>query len=154
MFFELLGLFIAGATPWLEALLVVPAGIAAGLPFGAVILSAVAGNLLTVAIAVWFGEAIRNAWEHRKAKRTPPVDGLESEPLERRPSRSRRVFERWGLPGLAILGPIGLGTQVSAALAVALGQGRKTTFLWISLGTGAWALVAGVLALGGLRILS
>jgi hypothetical protein len=181
VFIELLGVFLAGATPWLEALLVVPAGIAAGLPFGWVLLAALAGNLLTVAVAVWFGEAIRDAWARRKARRgldaaaavsprDPDADAdpdasasvrdcapdaLPSTraPEPASPSRARRVFDRWGLPGLAILGPLGLGTQVSAALAVALGQGRRTTFVWISIATGVWALVAGLLAQGGLQLL-
>jgi len=160
---ELLGVFAAGATPWLEALLVVPVGVSAGLPFGAVMLAALSGNVLTIAVAIWFGEAIRDAWVRRKKRRAlgrgdppasealPPInsDADASAP----PGRARRVFERWGLPGLAILGPLGLGTQVSAALAVALGQSRRSTFLWISVSTGVWALVAGVLALGGLRLL-
>ena len=44
----LLGVFIAGAIPWMEAIAVVPAGILVGLDPVATLISAVVGNSITI----------------------------------------------------------------------------------------------------------
>lgn len=52
----LLGVFAGGAFPWLEAIVVIPAGIFAGLPVVPVVIAGAGGNLLTVGIAAYAGE--------------------------------------------------------------------------------------------------
>ncbi|MFO7960912.1 MAG: hypothetical protein R6U94_08200 [Nitriliruptoraceae bacterium] len=59
-------------------------------------------------------------------------------------------MQRWGLPGLALLGPIGLGTQLSAVLAISMGVSAWRTLAWIAAGTTAWCVVAAVLADAGM----
>lgn len=141
------GVFVGGAAPWLEAIVVIPAGILAGLNPVIAFVAGVTGNLLTVAAAAWFGERIRAWWvarRHRKPK------------APRKDTRRRRWIEasiqRWGLPALAVLGPLGLGTQISAAVAVGLGSGPRTAFVWVGAGTVAWSVVAAALTLGGVSI--
>lgn len=56
---------------------------------------------------------------------------------------------RWGMPGLAILGPLGLGTQLSALAAVAAGVSARVAFAWVGAGTVAWSVVAAVLTTAG-----
>jgi len=141
---ELIGIFLAGATPGLEAVIVVPVGIAAGLPVPAVLAAAIAGNLATVVLSVVFGERVRRWWRRRRANQ---------DRTDRRSQRAQRVADRWGLPGLALLGPVSLGTQASAVIAIALGQTRQRTLTWISAGTVVWAAVAASLAAGGLQLL-
>jgi len=135
------GTFLGGAFPWLEAIVVIPAGILAGAPAFAVLISGVLGNLFTVWLAAVFGEQIRNWWLARRKKR------CESKP---RNPRVDRVMKKWGMPGLALLGPLGLGTQISALAAVAVGIGWRRTVLWVGLGTVFWASVAAGLTVAGL----
>lgn len=81
----------------------------------------------------------------------PPADQLRT--AGRTASRARRVqrvMQRWGLPGLALLGPIGLGTQLSAVLAISMGVSAWRTLAWIAAGTTAWCVVAAVLADAGM----
>lgn len=149
------GIFLGGAFPWLEAIVVIPAGILAGLPVVPVVLAGVIGNLTTVAMAAWLGERVRTWWADRRRARLT-ASGHESEWSEDRSARRRakidRIMRRWGLPALAVLGPVGLGTQVSAMVAVGTGVRASVTFAWISAGTVAWSIVAAGAAVTGLNI--
>ena len=153
----ILGVFLGGATPWLEAPIVIPTGLIAGLPVVPVLLAAIIGNLLTVGIAAYFGEAMRSWFSRRRASRRRPLD-VEAEAhrrvrTQRRQVRIEKVMERGGLPLLALVGPVGLGTQVSAVVAVALGARATTSFLWVSAGTVLWCVVAAYATLAGVEIL-
>lgn len=143
------GAFLGGAIPWLEAIVVIPAGILAGAPPLLVVLAAVVGNLITVWLAAYFGEQIRNWWLRRRARgrATPDPDTALAVPEKKQARQQRidRVMKKWGLPGLAILGPLGLGTQLSALAAVAMGVRARAAFAWVGLATILWATVAAVL---------
>lgn len=139
------GVFFGGALPWLEAVVVIPAGIIAGLDPVLVVLAGLTGNLLTVALAAFYGERIRQWWQRRRPQPSKSAP-------RRRSQRATRIFRRWGMPGLALLGPIGLGTQLSAVLGVALGVSALRTFLWIGAGTVLWSLAAAVLATSGMTL--
>jgi hypothetical protein len=148
----LLGVFLGGALPWLEAVVVVPAGILAGLDPVLVVLSGLSGNMLTVALAAVYGERLRLWWMARRGGAAPAPDGRPHATPDGR-SRGRRaqvVMQRWGMPGLALLGPIGLGTQLSAVLAVSMGVSARRTLAWIGAGTTAWCVVAAALAGAGM----
>ncbi|ROR74148.1 small multi-drug export protein [Bogoriella caseilytica] len=149
------GVFLGGAIPWLEAIIVVPLGILAGGPPALVVLAGVTGNLLTLAAAAWFGERVRNWVRRRTAEqreaRGQPREG--SHTTQKRQQRIERIMTRWGMPGLAVLGPLGLGTQVSAVVAVAAGVRAGLSFTWIAAGTIVWSIVAAVLAAYGVSFL-
>jgi len=55
----LLGVFIAGAIPWMEAIAVVPAGILVGLNPVATLIAAVVGNSITIVLFAYFASTIR-----------------------------------------------------------------------------------------------
>lgn len=150
----LVGVFLGGALPWLEAVVVIPAGIVAGLDPVLVVLAGVSGNLLTVALAAFYGQRLRSWWMTRRhadeLPDEPGADAASEEGPGRR--RARRVVQRWGLPGLAVLGPIGLGTQLSALLAVSMGVSARRTLAWIGTATAAWSVVAALLAGAGMSV--
>ena len=148
-----LGMFLGGAIPWLEAIVVVPVGILAGGPPVLVVLAALLGNLITVWLFAVFGQRARLWWIGRRQRR---MEGSGKGPdpetqakKHRRAERIDRVMKRWGLPGLAVLGPLGLGTQLSALAAVAMGASSRAAFGWVAAGAAGWAVVAAVLAVTG-----
>lgn len=149
----LVGAFLGGALPWLEAIVVIPVGILSGLPAVPVVLAAVLGNLLTVGLAAFYGERVRNWWVRRRRERREAAEGEEDAETARRRGRRQariaRVMARWGMAGLAVLGPLGLGTQLSALAAVAAGVSGRVAFLWVGAGTVGWSLVAAVLTVSG-----
>jgi uncharacterized membrane protein len=153
----LVAVFVGGATPWLEAIIVIPGGILAGLHPVPALIAGVTGNLLTVALAAWFGDRMRRWWRARRLeRRAHKEDSAASAESEERPGRQarrvERVARRWGLPALAVLGPIGLGTQVSVMVAVGIGVEARRAFWWVAAGTVAWSLVAAVAAVTGMSI--
>ena len=110
----LLGVFIAGAIPWLEAIAVVPVGIFLGLNPFATVVAAVTGNALTI---VLFAYSASNIRERIIAMRVSKGKSADSPKLE----KALKAFDKYGIYGLAALGPILLGTQFAAVAAVVAG---------------------------------
>jgi hypothetical protein len=137
------GIFLAGAIPWFEAIGVVPVGIVFGLdPIGTVI-AASAGNIITIAVFAFAGDRIR-AWviDRRRKK------GLE--PKTSRYEKAQKAFDKYGIFGMALLGPIIIGTQFAAAASVAAGVKPMKVTLIISVAMVLWAIAIafGMVALG------
>lgn len=151
------GVFLGGAAPWLEAVVVIPIGIVAGMHPVLAVIVGLTGNLITVALAAWFGQRLRRWWTARRRARghvpgnpDGPADDAGSR-RARRWRRIERVMRRWGMPALAVLGPIGLGTQVTALVAVSLGVRARAAFLWVGAGTLVWSVIAAYAAVTGLN---
>lgn len=139
----LLGIFIAGAIPWFEAIAVIPAGIIAGLDPIFVFIAAVAGNAITIFVFAYLGHIIRE--RVIKRRRAQGKEGGEG-----RFVKAQQAFDRYGIWGLAVLGPILIGTQFAAAAAVAAGVKPSRASLIITAGMVVWAAgIAVVLAIVG-----
>lgn len=133
----LLGVFIAGAIPWLEAIAVVPVGIFLGLnPFATVVV-AVTGNAITIALFAYSASNIR---ERIIARRVSKGKSADSPKLE----KALKAFDKYGIYGLAALGPILLGTQFAAVAAVVAGikPARASTLIIAS--TLVWAALIAI----------
>ena len=175
----------AAATPWLEVLFVVPAGILAGLPTVPTIMVASIGNLATLVPVVLAGGHLRDRFLRRRQQQHTgelrgsgetsehpqaaegqgaELQGAESrgavhrdsahrDPPEGRGGRAKRLFQRFGVPGLAVLGPLLTGVHVAAAVAMAGGAERRRTLAWLSGGVVVWGVAAGVLTVLGVDVL-
>jgi uncharacterized membrane protein len=149
-----LTVFLAAATPWLEVLLVVPAGIVAGLPPLPTTLVATAGNLVTLAPLVLAGDRLRERWRRRRQQTRPETGiGTDEHPASGRGVRARRLFDRYGLPGVAALGPLLTGVHVAALVALAGGSDRHRTLAWLSGGVVVWAVITAVATVAGVGTL-
>jgi uncharacterized membrane protein len=140
-----LTVLLAAATPWLEVLLVVPAGIVAGLPPAPTAVVAAFGNVATLVPLVLGGDRVRAWWRRRRRRRpehAPEPSG--------RGARARRLFDRYGLAGLAALGPLLTGIHVAAVVALAAGAERRRALLWLVGGVLVWAGLAAVATVVGL----
>ena len=134
----LVGVFIFGAIPWFEAIGVVPGGILVGLNPTLTVIAAAAGNLITIAVFAYGGAKIRS-WviARREAKGKQPKSD--------RWAKAQRAFEKYGIYGMAILGPLIIGTQFAAAASVAAGvRPARVTFV-ISIAMLLWAIAFAVL---------
>jgi uncharacterized membrane protein len=110
----LLGVFIAGAIPWMEAIAVVPAGIVVGLNPVATLFAAVIGNSLTIVLFAYFASNIRERLIKRRVRKGKSAKLPKLE-------KALKAFDKYGIYGLAVLGPILIGTQFAAAAAVLAG---------------------------------
>ena len=142
-----LGIFLAGAIPWFEAIAVVPAGILFGLDPVLTVLAAATGNIITIAVFAYAGDKIR-AWAINRRHNS------EQESKSVRFDKAQRAFDKYGIYGMAVLGPILIGTQFAAAVSVAAGVKPFKVTLLISVAMViwaaglAWALVVLGLSLG------
>jgi hypothetical protein len=133
----LFGVFLGGAIPWLEAIVVVPSGILIGLDPLLTVVFAVTGNAITIFLFAFGGSKIRS-W---MIKRRVSKGKTDESP---RIAKAQRSFDRWGIYGLATLGPLVIGTQFAALVAVAGGVKPLKTSIVITAATVIWAgLIAG-----------
>ena len=139
----LFGVFLGGAIPWFEAIAVVPAGIILGLDPVLTVVFAVVGNIITIAVFAYGGGAIRK-WiiSKRVAKG--------KEPESTKFVKAQQAFDKYGIYGMAALGPILIGTQFAAAASVAAGVKPLKVTVLVSVAMVVWAAVIGwvVVALG------
>jgi len=138
---EYLLVFLGAAIPWLEMALVIPLGIVSGLnPFWVVFIG-FTGNMLTVAMLI-IGYDKFKSWLEARREGNVQKDSKRSE-------RAKRLWNKYGLPGMILLGPILIGTHIAAFIGMTLGASKRMTTIWSIASIGLWALVFGVItALG------
>ena len=110
----LIGIFIAGAIPWMEAIAVVPSGIILGLDPIATVIAAAIGNAITIFVFAYLGSTIRSKIIERRISKGKSAESPKFE-------KALRAFDRYGIYGMAFLGPVIIGTQFAAAASVAAG---------------------------------
>jgi Ca2+/H+ antiporter, TMEM165/GDT1 family len=132
--------FLTAAIPLLEVMVVIPASVAVGLHPVPVGILAFAGNAATLAMAVVAGDELISRLRRRRTPRERDT---------KRQERIRRIAYRWGLPGVALLGPIAVGSHVAALAAIALRLPRGRVLLWSVAGVAAWSVVFTALSAAG-----
>ncbi|ERK69353.1 hypothetical protein N136_04325, partial [Leifsonia aquatica ATCC 14665] len=65
-----------------------------------------------------------------------------------RKAKFQRAFERYGVPGVSLLGPLLLPTQFTATMLAAAGVGRARILIWQGVAIVGWT-VAVSLVIGG-----
>ena len=121
----------------------IPAGVAA---HASVWLAAVAAWLGYSAggLVVLVAGAPLRTWLSRKMKIDPKPD----------PTKLFwKVWHRFGLWGLGLIAPVTVGPQVTAVIALALGESPRRIQLAISLGVFPWVVALGILSFFGSRLL-
>ena len=141
MIYEYILVFLGAAIPWFEIALVIPLGIVWGLsPFWVMMLAFI-GNMVTV-LALIIGFDRFKVWYNKRQEAKGKTTNKKSE-------RAKQIWNRYGLPGLAMLGPILIGTHIAAFIGMTLGATKKNTTVWLTISIAAWTLVFGLLtALG------
>ena len=134
---EYLLIFILSATPWIEIMFVIPPAIAAGLHPLPVALVAFTGNFLPIIAIAYFYEQ----WEQWRLKRkrrhdTNPEDESIQHHESKRKKLGRKIWDKYGLPGLALLAPIVTGVHLAAVIALLANSPRASILFWMF-----WSLV-------------
>lgn len=137
--------FILSAIPLFEAYGVIPIAVIAGLSFVPVMVLGLVGNIVTVFLLILFIEQIKN-WRKKRKE--------EGEPNEsKRSLRAKKLWNKYGLPGLALLGPLLVGSHLTALASMSFGGSKKGTFLWVSASITVWSIVFTVLLFLGIDFL-
>jgi len=130
----LLGIFIAGAIPWFEAIAVIPSGIIFGLDPILTVIAAVLGNGLTIFLFAYAGSQIRQ-WLLRRREAKGKVGE------SKRFAKAQAAFDKYGIYGMAALGPILIGTQFAAAISVAAGVKPFKAASLVTAGMIVWSIL-------------
>ncbi|WP_228550223.1 small multi-drug export protein [Salinibacillus xinjiangensis] len=140
-----ISVFILSAIPFFEAYGVVAIATVAGLSVFPVMGLGLAGNILTVFLVIIFVEQIKS-W--RKKRR----EGKETKE-SKRSVRAHNLWRKFGLPGLAILGPLIVGSHLTAMASMTFGGTKMKTFYWVSASITIWSIVFTVLLYYGVDFL-
>lgn len=117
----------------------IPAGLALGVHVIAVVVTAALSYACGVGLIVLVGQPVRDRILRRfggKSAGNPD-------------SAIMRVWNRYGLIGLALLAPVTTGAQIGAIIGMSLNAPPRRLFVWMSLGGLLWAAVfAALISLG------
>ncbi len=142
-----LSVFVAAATPVVEVWIAVPAGILVGLPIVPTMVVGFLGNAATLVPLIVAGDRLRGWWAARRPARAAADTRRRGGASSR---RARRLFDRYGIPGLAFLGPFVVGSHVAAVAAIAAGADRRRVLVWFLIAIAISAEFFGMLAVLGL----
>src|SRR5690625_4059395 len=138
MFLTYLIIFLFAAIPFFEIAVIVPIAIIGGLPAIPVMVVAFSGNLLTIVLLIVFLDKFREWRKKRKEK-----DQTES----KRHKRAKSLWDKYGLPGLAFIGPFFVGSHLSALLAIGFGAEKTKTLYLMTASLLSWTIVLCVASL-------
>lgn len=126
--------FLLAATPLFEVVVVIPVAVVAGLHAFPVALLALLGNIATVLLVILMVDKIQSWLQRRKEAKGEPHPSL-------RQGRAKRIWNRYGLPGLAILGPLIVGSHLTVLMGLSFGGTKKQMTAWILASLTLWTLI-------------
>jgi hypothetical protein len=149
----------AGAIPFIEGEGAATIGIIGGIPPVLAVVAAVVGNFLCVAVLVLVSSRTRSAVVARRSRTRdrqtvpgglePQASGFdasaEAEPTTPRAAKFQRAFERYGVPGVSLLGPLLLPTQFTATMLAAAGVGKVRILVWQAAAIIIWTTAVAVI---------
>ncbi|GAA1236351.1 hypothetical protein JOF42_001249 [Microbacterium phyllosphaerae] len=145
---------LAGAIPFIEGEGAVSIGIIGGIHPVVAAIAAMVGNFLCVAVLAIASSGARTAIVNRSRSREAVLagtsGGVESVPAESerggaRREKFQRAFERYGVPGVSLLGPLLLPTQFTATMLAAAGVGKVRILIWQAVAIIGWTTIVAVI---------
>ena len=135
------GVLAAGAVPFVESYLGSVIGVVAGVHPAVAIPVAVAGNVLSMLVLVNGAGAARGR-----------LTDDEPAPPSRRRQKLRRLFDRYGVPGVSLLGQSVLPSQVTSATMVSFGADKAAVIRWQIVSITLWGVGFGLFATAGMTV--
>jgi len=142
---QVLALVPAGAIPFIESYLGSFLGTLVGIHPAIAIPAAVLGNLLaTFAVTALAGRARGAVLRGRGADGAGAEDAGAEAGGGRFRSKVADALDRYGVPGVCLLGPLLVASQITAPTLVALGATRSRVYLWMGVSIVVWGLAFGL----------
>ncbi|OLL76460.1 hypothetical protein Ae168Ps1_4877 [Pseudonocardia sp. Ae168_Ps1] len=152
----------AGAIPFVEGEGGAAIGILGGIHPAVAAVAAMIGNFVVAAL-VLLGAGARDAVVNRhrtaaRARQGATVGGAAPHPAavpgdgrdrgSARRAKFQRAYERYGVPGVSLLGPLLLPTHFTATMLAASGVGRARILVWQAVAIVLWTTIT-ALVVGG-----
>lgn len=128
--------FLGAAIPWVEIMIVIPLGIIRGLSPVWVMLLSFAGNMITILLLIAGFKQIKEWMDRRKRKK--------GKSESKRQQRGEQIMNTYGLPVLALAGPILIGTHIAAFIGLVFGARKMNIAIWSAISIALWCLVFGI----------
>lgn len=139
------GVMLAAAIPFVESYFGTLIGVVAGVPVPIAVLAAIIGNAASMLAFVFTAAAAR-----RKVLARRGADA-ETEPSPRR-QKVKRMFDRFGVPGVSLLGQTVLPSQITSGMMVSFGASRNAVILWQIVSITVWAVVFAAIGQAGVSL--
>lgn len=158
---------LAGAVPFIEGEGAATIGIIGGMNPVVAAIAAIIGNFVCVALLVLLSSGARNAVKNRSAARRQLVHaggGLDdaaaagevydAATLHETPRSQKfvRALDKYGVPGVSLLGPLLLPTQFTATMLAAIGVAKGRILFWQAIAIIGWTTLLTVLITSMLRM--
>ena len=135
--------FVAGAVPFIEGEGAASIGIIGGVPPVVAAIAGALGNFVAVAIVVLLSAQIRAAAKRRRASHQKPQSA--------RMEKFQRAFNRYGVVGVSLLGPLLLPTHFTAVALTGVGVPKGRVLIWQGVAIVLWTtaltlIITGVIA--------
>ncbi|UOE62947.1 small multi-drug export protein [Priestia filamentosa] len=134
-------IFIIGLIPFLEAHVAVPVGVLLKLPLIPTALLGIVANIISVMLVIVFTNFAKT--KLTKNNKTN-VNG--------RFQKAQLYFNRYGVPGLSLMGPIVGANHISAFVSVAAGARKESVIVWQIISIILWGIGSGLLIYYGVDI--
>ncbi|GAB2899916.1 small multi-drug export protein [Neomicrococcus lactis] len=138
---QVLAVSLVSAIPFVESYFGSAIGVVAGMPLWLAVPAAVVGNWISMFVLVLLADKTRGRFAKPYAEKTKKRERFEG------------LFNRWGVPGVSLIGQTVLPSQITSAAMVGAGASPRQVILWQSISIVIWGLVFGSLAMAGLAVL-
>ena len=147
---------LAGAVPFIEGEGSALIGIIGGINPVVAAIAGIVGNLLCVIVVVLVSARIRKAVTDRVARKATvgpngeivEASAEDAEPETARGQKVRRAFEKYGTPGVSLLGPLLVPTQFTAATLTGLGVSPARVIAWQAVAITMWTVAVTLIITG------
>lgn len=136
---QVLALVLVSMIPFIESYLGAFLGVLVGIdPFLAVP-AAVVGNVISTFVVIALASRVRVAATNGRAATD------DSAPKDTSKSRQKvgTYLNRFGVPGVCLLGPLVVASQITAPTLIALGASKRGVYVWSGISILAWGILFG-----------
>lgn len=140
------GVMLAAAIPFIESYFGTLVGVVAGVPLPIAVLAAVIGNVISMLAFVFAAATARQKVLARRNGAAEP-----EEPSARR-QKVKRMFDRFGVPGVSLLGQTVLPSQITSGMMVSFGANRNLVIFWQVVSIIVWAIVFALIGQAGIAL--
>ncbi|RZU63797.1 hypothetical protein EV379_0086 [Microterricola gilva] len=141
-YLQWVGVMLVAAIPFIDSYFGSVVGVVAGLNPVVAIAAAIVGNVIAMLIFVFTAHRVRSGVVNGKAP---------TEESARR-QKVRSWFDKYGVAGVSLVGPVILPSQFTSAAMVSFGASKNAVILWQVIAITIWGVVFGTLATVGITL--
>lgn len=139
-----LGVMLVSGIPFVESYFGSVLGVLVGVPVVLAIAAAITGNIISMLAFVISTGKVRDAATKKK----------KDKPESSRKQKLRKAFDKYGVPGVSLLGQTILPSQITSAAMVGFGASRNRVIFWQIVSIILWGTAFGLLAYYGISLVA